>query len=773
MALKHRSVLTVLRTLMLTLALCSWQPIWAQKSELAIAVQGLEAEVVGLRQEVSANGTGKAGRDALAAARATRQKALVLQEEVAAPAALIEQRIEQLGQDATTSPDPAVRQQHLQLTRERAEHNALARRTALAQVEITQLIGQLAEAQARALGQELLLRSSPPLSISLWREGLSDLVGQVAHLRFTSPDTGSQSSMRWAAWVMLILWPLIAVLAHTSGVGALERVGERVAQLADRRHPATARALFAVWTSLIGVLVPALWAAILARLLSAAAVPAAAAQLVNAVAMAGVVALGARSLMQAVFRPDRPHWRLWLIDSQAAAHGLRAGYIVAAAIALIFAAEGAMPALGADGNARLLLQSMLALATTVQVGCALRWTSMMRSEKRLDPTNADAASQPAHLMLVVGIGWMAVTTIVLLSLFGYINLALRASQWIVWGAVVSAATLVLMQLVDALSHLLSNKGRGARAATPRTRALEQASVLLSAIGRLMVLALATGALLVPFGAGFTSVLELMTPLATGFEVGGVSVSALALLKAVLAYVVVTLLVRLLRAWMSSSYLPTTDLQPDARESIDKILRYAGLVLAFLWALTAFGIAMERVAILASALSVGIGFGLQAITQNFVSGLILLVERPVKIGDWVKINDVEGDIRRINVRSTEIRVGDHSTMIVPNSELITKVVQNKTMGNSLGRAQIFLSVPLDEDLDHAIAVVQGVLIADAEVLRSPGPSVFVDRVEGASVVLNCFVHVKSPRDSYSIRSRLLLSALRALRAGQIPANLPPQ
>ena len=110
-----------------------------------------------------------------------------------------------------------------------------------------------------------------------------------------------------------------------------------------------------------------------------------------------------------------------------------------------------------------------------------------------------------------------------------------------------------------------------------------------------------------------------------------------------------------------------------------------------------GIGFEKLALLASALSVGIGFGLQAITQNFVSGLILLAERPVKLGDRVRIGDQVGDIRRISVRATEIQTDDKSTLIVPNSELITKSVQNLTMDSALGRISIAFSVPLNTDI----------------------------------------------------------------------------
>src|SRR3546814_13057359 len=136
-----------------------------------------------------------------------------------------------------------------------------------------------------------------------------------------------------------------------------------------------------------------------------------------------------------------------------------------------------------------------------------------------------------------------------------------------------------------------------------------------------------------------------------------------------------------------------------RLSAATLFGYAGYVLVFSLTLSAVGIGLERVAWIASALSVGIGFGLQAVVQNFVSGLILLAERPVKVGDWVTLGGVEGDIRRINVRATEIQMGDYSTIIVPNSEFITKIVRNVTHENPLATVQIKLARHTDSKPDQ--------------------------------------------------------------------------
>ncbi|MGK2909127.1 MAG: mechanosensitive ion channel family protein, partial [Sphingobium sp.] len=200
---------------------------------------------------------------------------------------------------------------------------------------------------------------------------------------------------------------------------------------------------------------------------------------------------------------------------------------------------------------------------------------------------------------------------------------------------------------------------------------------------------------------------------------------------------------------------------------------AGILLVALWGLASLGIGVERIALLLSALSVGIGFGLQAITQNFISGLILLAERPVKIGDLIRVGNDEGDVKRINVRSTEIELGDHSTLIVPNSELITKTVLNKTLASPLGRIQLQFSVPIEADAAHIRDMVLESFAAEAGVRDDPAPVAFVDSIVDGRIIFNSFAHVSSPRDAYGTRSAVLLALLSRFKAEGVEIGTVPQ
>ena len=168
----------------------------------------------------------------------------------------------------------------------------------------------------------------------------------------------------------------------------------------------------------------------------------------------------------------------------------------------------------------------------------------------------------------------------------------------------------------------------------------------------------------------------------GIEVGQFRISLARILLGIVLFIALLFATRLFQRWLREKALQQTRMDPGIVNSIDTVVGYVGIALAALLAVSYAGLDITNLAIVAGALSVGIGFGLQSIVNNFVSGLILLIERPIKVGDRIVVGDQQGLVRRISVRATEIETFDRASLIVPNSELITGRVLNWTHRNSL-------------------------------------------------------------------------------------------
>nr|WP_307866831.1 mechanosensitive ion channel domain-containing protein [Variovorax sp. E3] len=158
-------------------------------------------------------------------------------------------------------------------------------------------------------------------------------------------------------------------------------------------------------------------------------------------------------------------------------------------------------------------------------------------------------------------------------------------------------------------------------------------------------------------------------------------------------------------------------------------------------------------------------------QNFISGLILLAEQPVKVGDWVVLGTAEGDVRRINVRATEIQLGDRSTLIVPNSEFITKTVRNMTLANAEGRVLIRLPMPLTTDAQRVRDLILAACKAHEGVLETPAPSLTLEGIENGLLIFQAIAYVASPRLAGGVRSDLLFVILDELKKASLPLAVP--
>jgi small-conductance mechanosensitive channel len=212
---------------------------------------------------------------------------------------------------------------------------------------------------------------------------------------------------------------------------------------------------------------------------------------------------------------------------------------------------------------------------------------------------------------------------------------------------------------------------------------------------------------------------LHTPL---FEMGGAPLTPLALLYVVLAVALLVYLSGLLRRWIAERALVRTRLDRGAREAIATVTRYVALVLGLLIILQTTGIDLTTLNVLAGAVGVGIGFGLQNIVNNFVSGLIIMFERPIKIGDRVVVDAVDGVVTEIGARSTKVLTNDNITIIVPNSKFITENVTNWQYNDPTVRFRIPVGVAYGTDARLVEKLLLEVAAEQEDVLKDPAPGV---------------------------------------------------
>ena len=690
-------------------------------------------------------------------------------------------------------PDaPDVAEQRASLAKQRAVIDGELKLARLISVDAEQRGTELIRQRREQFQAALTTRTDPPLGGTFWRSLRSAAPADQARLQSLAGElrTAARAALAPPHRTAFLLSLAGAVLLAVAGTWLAERL---LVRLAPARLPAgrLRRSLLAAssilaYVLLIGMAVQLAWTGLEAG----GALPERLQALAKATVQQAVFAAFIVGLGHALLSRKRSSWRLPGISDELAQRLSPYPWWVAIVAAVSGLLTEVNSIVGASLAAEVSVHAATALLLSALVALALRHLRASPPAGSADGSDGDgahagnageaepaeAASRPLWVGLLVAAAGVATMATVLMVVFGYVALAGTLTRQMLWTGVVFGTTYLLFQLVDDVCEaVLSSKGgfgeRLHQGLGLDAKLLDQASVLVSGVLRVVLLFYMAIALMAPFGTGPDEVFRRGSTVDHSLKVGDITLAPQALLTALAVVVAGFVVIRVLKRWLSDRYFPNTSLEPGMRSSIVTLLGYVGGVLVVAVALAGLGISVERIAWVASALSVGIGFGLQAIVQNFISGLILLAERPVKVGDWVVLGDTEGDVRRVNVRATEIQLGDRSTVIVPNSEFITKTVRNMTATGAPGRVLLRLPAPLDTDAERMRDLILQAFRAHESVLDNPEPIVQLEGIVNGTLTFVAIGYVSNPRNAGGVRSDLLFSILGALRGAGLALSPP--
>lgn len=485
------------------------------------------------------------------------------------------------------------------------------------------------------------------------------------------------------------------------------------------------------------------------------------------------------ALSRALLSTQHPSWRLPAMADSVALALRPYPRILAATLLVLVTLVQVSNATGMSSQIVIAQRGVIAIVVIVILVPLLLRVGKVR-KALISANEPEAASTFAGAIYSIATVCMGVSALALLT--GYVSLARFITFELVWAYIVLAGFYLLVQVVkDACEYLFSPRYSAGETLKQTLglgdRRLEQISIVLSGASRaglllLAVITLFVGGIGTTFGQLTSNVLGILG----GAGLRKLNIVPAHLINAVLALLIGIYLIRALRRWLDNEFLPKTDMDPGMCASLSTLFSNIGYATVILLTLSSLGVRWTNLAWIVSALSVGIGFGLQEIVKNFVSGLILLTERPVKVGDLISISGVEGDIRRINVRATEIQLSDRSIVIVPNSQLISQNLRNVTLGGSAqGVASLELMFPLDIDPEQVKELLLNTYRENENILDKPASYVRFSKLSPDGITLTVTGYVGSPRIVGGTKSDLLFEILKRLGDAGIalakPASAP--
>lgn len=725
-----------------------------ERIEMAIASDG-ELDLLIAREELR-----RIRADALAAARPLRNLAEQTQAD-----------LERLGPapEEGTGETSDITDARARLQSEFQHANDSLRQGELNISKTTRLLEDIAKRRRDTFYANIFERRSSPLFPSVWQpawQNLKDVLATepTSNTPVTTnavlPDWGRFIGLGVAALIAgLLFWP-VRRWTDTQIVSRLQSVG---ATQSSRTAVAGARVLARVIPGMLGGYL------ILETSRALGFVSPDRDGFAAAVLFSIVGLFVVDGIATAVFAPKSRDWRLIPVRSRAAFSLRILAWLAAALLAFDALFHAGAELMNVTSELTQTQASVVAI-----LGAALLYITCRKTNWTLQEDHANFAEDVRGNFNALRILGQAFALIIIVAaLLGYTAFGRFAITRIFYMAgLLGAAWFVRALIQEAVNHYRTKAVRRAQADDMIEESGERLIFFwIGIVFDIMLFVAIMPLAMTLLGMEWAEVRDLMNDAFFGFRLGPVTISISQILLAILTFAGILFVTRFIQRGADKRVFSQAKLDDGVRNSFRTLIGYVGLVIAALAGVTMLGLDLASFAIIAGALSLGIGFGLQSIVNNFVSGLILLFERPIKVGDWIVVASGEGFVKKISVRSTEIETFDRASIIVPNSELISSSVQNWTHKDKFTRLIVPIGAAYKEDPKTVMAILQTALQENPRIVRWPEPSVYFSGFGDSSIDFELRLFIRTPDDRIPVQNELRITVFEAFRDAGIEIPFP--
>lgn len=678
--------------------------------------------------------------------------------------------------DGEPEEAPSIASERARLNSEIATLDGAVRQSDLNMAEADRLVAEVARLRREQFSTAVLSRGPSAASASLWTQALvmarDDL--NAAMQAFTTWRSERSEAQELIPAIVAIVAAVLAALALFIPVriGADRFIRNRITSLEPKASRkimvAAARAAVRVVPGIIGGLI------VYEVLRQYGAIPPSGAALARWIWVFFIAILLVDGCVVGVFAPESPKWRVVSLESWQVLSirtlAFLATIILGAATVLL---EGAK-IFGNSQELTLAIQAAEAIVLSVTLFMLSRarlWTAKdptadIVPQVQRDETDEEETTHAWPRLRLFGRVVAIVSVLAVLT--GYIALGHYLTTKLFYLVALGAFIWLVRSLLRESMRFFD------RNFTSHEKSEDSEKVLYFWIGFLIdavaFMVFIPPALLV-LGAEWADVRNWMSDAFFGFQVGSFRISIAKIASAVGLFFLLLYFTRVVQRTTEQRLFPKSRIDVGVQNSLKTLIGYVGLVIAFTVGVGVLGFDLSNLAIIAGALSVGIGFGLQSIVNNFVSGLILLFERPIKVGDWIVTQSGEGTVKRISVRSTEIETFDRSSVIVPNSELISSAVTNWTHKDKMGRVIIPIGVSYDSDPDQVIALLKEVAKDHPSILNYPAPFIYFGAFADSSLNFELRGFIRDVSTGLGVRSELRIAIYKKFKEAGIEIPFP--